>query len=184
MWNGSLILDFLIFCRKVKWNLIFNVRIYFGYRNLLAFLCFQLHFVRRCGFANDIFYIEVGRSAVTGDGEFWMAVEDNNIALNMYDVITTAMRNSKSNKDEVGPRQRMRSSSANEASKPISVLQRRHMGHQKLHGFSPLGKLRDSPDPFLSFFFCFLRTRARMWVMGHYPNVTYRPFIEMCFSRV
>jgi len=68
-----------------------------------------------------------------------MAVEDNNIALNMYDVITTAMRNSKSNKDEVGPRQRTRSSSANEASKPISVLQRRHTG-QKLHGFSPLGK--------------------------------------------
>ncbi|XP_018300492.1 uncharacterized protein chico isoform X3 [Mycetomoellerius zeteki] len=98
----------------------------------------SLNYIRRCGFANDIFYIEVGRSAVTGDGEFWMAVEDNNIALNMYDVITTAMRNSKSNKDEVGPRQRTRSSSANEASKPISVLQRRHTG-QKLHGFSPLG---------------------------------------------
>ncbi|XP_071558302.1 uncharacterized protein Chico isoform X4 [Temnothorax nylanderi] len=98
----------------------------------------SLNYIRRCGFANDIFYIEVGRSAVTGDGEFWMAVEDNNIALNMYDVITTAMRNSKSNKDEVGPRQRTRSSSANEASKPISVLTRRHTG-QKLHGFSPLG---------------------------------------------
>ncbi|XP_012531445.1 insulin receptor substrate 1 isoform X4 [Monomorium pharaonis] len=98
----------------------------------------SLNYIRRCGFANDIFYIEVGRSAVTGDGEFWMAVEDNNIALNMYDVITTAMRNSKSNKDEVAPRQRTRSSSANEASKPISVLQRRHTG-QKLHGFSPLG---------------------------------------------
>ncbi|XP_012531442.1 insulin receptor substrate 1 isoform X1 [Monomorium pharaonis] len=97
----------------------------------------SLNYIRRCGFANDIFYIEVGRSAVTGDGEFWMAVEDNNIALNMYDVITTAMRNSKSNKDEVAPRQRTRSSSANEASKPISVLQRRHTG-QKLHGFSPL----------------------------------------------
>lgn len=120
---------------------------------------FQLHFVRRCGFANDIFYIEVGRSAVTGDGEFWMAVEDNNIALNMYDVITTAMRNSKSNKDEVGPRQRMRSSSANEASKPISVLQRRHTG-QKLHSFSPLGKLQslrlDCFFLFSFFFFYFL----------------------------
>ncbi|XP_025988157.2 flocculation protein FLO11 isoform X3 [Solenopsis invicta] len=97
----------------------------------------SLNYIRRCGFADDIFYIEVGRSAVTGDGEFWMAVEDNNIALNMYDVITTAMKNSKSNKDEVAPRQRTRSSSANEASKPISVLQRRHTG-QKLHGFSPL----------------------------------------------
>lgn len=99
----------------------------------------QLNYIRRCGFADDIFYIEVGRSAVTGDGEFWMAVEDNNIALNMYDVITTAMRNSKSIKDEVGPRQRTRSSSANEASKPISVLQRRYTS-QKLHGFPPLGK--------------------------------------------
>lgn len=94
--------------------------------------------MRRCGFADDIFYIEVGRSAITGDGEFWMAVEDNNIALNINDVITTAMRNSKINKEE-GPRQRLRSSSANEASKPISVLQRRHTG-QKLPGFSPLGK--------------------------------------------
>ncbi|XP_012234673.1 insulin receptor substrate 1 isoform X2 [Linepithema humile] len=97
----------------------------------------SLNYIRRCGFADDIFYIEVGRSAVTGDGEFWMAVEDNNIALNMYDVITTAMRNSKSSKDEVGPRPRTRSSSANEASKPISVLQRRYTS-QKLQGFPPL----------------------------------------------
>ncbi|XP_050458622.1 insulin receptor substrate 1 isoform X3 [Cataglyphis hispanica] len=130
----------------------------------------SLNYIRRCGFADDIFYIEVGRSAVTGDGEFWMAVEDNNIALNMNDVITTAMKTSKTrwklrllenkdkdnkdkdnkdkdnkdkenkekdnkekdNKDkdkdnEMEPRQR--SSSANEASKPISVLQRRHTGN-------------------------------------------------------
>lgn len=90
---------------------------------------------------NEIFYIEVGRSAVTGHGEFFMAVEDNNIALNMFDVIMTAMQKSKSKKDEVAPRQRMRSSSANESSKPISVLQRRNTG-QKLHNFSPLGKLQ------------------------------------------
>lgn len=83
--------------------------------------------------------MEVGRSAVTGGGEFWMEAEDNNIAHNMHDAILNAMSNSNSNKDDVGPRQRMRSSSANEASKPISVLQRRHTG-QKLHGFSPLGK--------------------------------------------
>ncbi|XP_012234674.1 insulin receptor substrate 1 isoform X3 [Linepithema humile] len=101
----------------------------------------SLNYIRRCGFADDIFYIEVGRSAVTGDGEFWMAVEDNNIALNMYDVITTAMRNSKSSKDEVGPRPRTRSSSANEASKPISVLQRRYTS-QKLQGFPPLEEQR------------------------------------------
>lgn len=89
-----------------------------------------------------------------------MAVEDNNIAINMYEVITTAMKNSKSNKDEVAPRQRMRSSSANEASKPISVLQRRHTG-QKLHGFSPLGKL---------IFYRFIRhiIFARTWVTNHF----------------
>jgi len=130
----------------------------------------QLNYIRRCGFANDIFYIEVGRSAVTGDGEFWMAVEDNNIALNMYDVITTAMRNSKSNKDEVGPRQRTRSSSANEASKPISVLQRRHTG-QKLHGFSPLGKLQFSQicSLYISFIHCDL-----------HQDVSYQ-FFSACF---
>ncbi|XP_070151338.1 insulin receptor substrate 1 isoform X2 [Polyergus mexicanus] len=118
----------------------------------------SLNYIRRCGFADDIFYIEVGRSAVTGDGEFWMAVEDNNIALNMNDVITTAMKTSKTrwklrllenknkdnkekdNKDkdnEMEPRQR--SSSANEASKPISVLQRRHTGQKFGYSYSPMG---------------------------------------------
>ncbi|XP_019883278.1 insulin receptor substrate 1 isoform X4 [Camponotus floridanus] len=131
----------------------------------------SLNYIRRCGFADDIFYIEVGRSAVTGDGEFWMAVEDNNIALNMNSVITTAMKTSKTrswklrllennkNKDNKGkdnnkdkdnkdkdnkdkdnemePRQR--SSSANEASKPISVLQQRQTGQKLGYGYSPLG---------------------------------------------
>ncbi|XP_072765713.1 uncharacterized protein Chico isoform X3 [Anoplolepis gracilipes] len=146
----------------------------------------SLNYIRRCGFADDIFYIEVGRSAVTGDGEFWMAVEDNNIALNMNDVITTAMKTSKTrwklkllenkdkdnrdrdnkdkdnkdkdnrdkenkdkdnkdkdNKDkdnEMEPRQR--SSSANEASKPISVLQRRHTGQKFGYGYSPVEEQR------------------------------------------
>ncbi|XP_072765782.1 uncharacterized protein Chico isoform X4 [Anoplolepis gracilipes] len=151
----------------------------------------SLNYIRRCGFADDIFYIEVGRSAVTGDGEFWMAVEDNNIALNMNDVITTAMKTSKTrwklkllenkdkdnrdrdnkdkdnkdkdnrdkenkdkdnkdkdNKDkdnEMEPRQR--SSSANEASKPISVLQRRHTGQKFGYGYSPVGTtVRDRCD--------------------------------------
>ncbi|XP_046837888.1 insulin receptor substrate 1 isoform X5 [Vespa crabro] len=99
---------------------------------------FSLICIRRCGYMERIFYMEVGRSAVTGGGEFWMEAEDNNIAHNMHAAILNAMSNSNTCKDEVGPRQRMRSSSANEASKPISVLQRRHTG-QKLHSFSPLG---------------------------------------------
>ena len=86
-----------------------------------------------------------------------MEAEDNNIAHNMHAAIMNAMSSSRNmsansnacsnvgtgtcagSKDDVGPRQRFRSSSANEASKPISVLQRRHTG-AKLHGFSPLGK--------------------------------------------
>lgn len=103
----------------------------------------QLVSIRRCGFMERIFYMEMGRSAVTGGGEFWMEAEDNNIAHNMHAAILNAMTNSNTSRDEVGPRQRMRSSSANEASKPISVLPRRHTG-QKLLGFSPLGKLQTS----------------------------------------
>ncbi|XP_066589389.1 insulin receptor substrate 1-like isoform X4 [Prorops nasuta] len=99
---------------------------------------FSLICIRRCGYIDRIFYMEVGRSAVTGGGDFWMEAEDSNIAQNMSAAILHAMSNSSSGKDEVGPRQRMRSSSANEASKPICVLQRRHT-NQKLHGFSPLG---------------------------------------------
>ncbi|XP_066589387.1 insulin receptor substrate 1-like isoform X2 [Prorops nasuta] len=98
---------------------------------------FSLICIRRCGYIDRIFYMEVGRSAVTGGGDFWMEAEDSNIAQNMSAAILHAMSNSSSGKDEVGPRQRMRSSSANEASKPICVLQRRHT-NQKLHGFSPL----------------------------------------------
>lgn len=102
---------------------------------------FSLVCIRRCGCMERIFYMEVGRSAVTGNGEFWMEAEDSNIAHNMHAAILNVMSKSNSNKDEVGPRQRMRSSSANEASKPISVLQRRHTG-QKLHSFSPLEEQR------------------------------------------
>lgn len=145
------------------------------------FFLLQLNYIRRCGFANDIFYIEVGRSAVTGDGDFWMAVEDNNIALNMNDVITTAMRNSTSTKDEVAPRQRMRSSSANEASKPISVLQRRHTG-QKLHGFSPLGKL--SFSQICSLYILFIHCDLHQDVSYQFFQSVFVLFIEMWFSHM
>ncbi|XP_033231449.1 insulin receptor substrate 1-like isoform X5 [Belonocnema kinseyi] len=120
---------------------------------------FPLVSIRRCGFMDRIFYMEMGRSAVTGGGEFWMEAEDNNIAHNMHAAILNAMTNSNANRDEVGPRQRMRSSSANEASKPISVLPRRHTG-QKLLGFSPLGTSgRERCDS--------LPSRARTTSEGH-----------------
>ncbi|XP_017877175.1 insulin receptor substrate 1-B isoform X1 [Ceratina calcarata] len=107
---------------------------------------FPLICIRRCGYMDRIFYMEVGRSAVTGGGELWMEAEDNNIAHNMHAAIMNAMSNSSSNsnKDDVGPRQRMRSSSATEASKPIFVLQHRHAG-QKFHN-SPLEEHRTQEE--------------------------------------
>ncbi|XP_043262873.1 insulin receptor substrate 1 isoform X6 [Colletes gigas] len=99
---------------------------------------FPLNCIRRCGHMSRIFYMEVGRSAITGGGELWMEAEDSNITHNMHAAIMNAMSNSSNSKDDVEPRQRKRSSSATEASKPIFVLQRRHAG-PKFHNFSPLG---------------------------------------------
>ncbi|XP_061940086.1 insulin receptor substrate 1 isoform X2 [Apis cerana] len=91
---------------------------------------FPLICIRRCGYMDRIFYMEVGRSAVTGGGELWMEAEDNNIAHNMHAAIMNSMSNSSSSKDDVGPRQRVRSSSATEASKPIFVLPHRYTGQR------------------------------------------------------
>ncbi|XP_053999065.1 insulin receptor substrate 1 isoform X4 [Hylaeus anthracinus] len=102
---------------------------------------FPLNCIRRCGHMGRIFYMEVGRSAITGGGELWMEAEDSNITSNMHAAIMNAMSNSSSSKDDVEPRQRMRSCSATEASKPIFVLPRRHAG-QKFHNFSPLEEHR------------------------------------------
>ncbi|XP_029048601.1 insulin receptor substrate 1 isoform X2 [Osmia bicornis bicornis] len=102
---------------------------------------FPLICIRRCGYMDRIFYMEVGRSAVTGGGELWMEAEDNNIAHNMHAAIMNAMSNSNSSKDDVDPRQRRHSFSPFETSKPIFVSQRRHTG-QKFHNFSPLEEHR------------------------------------------
>ncbi|XP_017877178.1 insulin receptor substrate 1 isoform X3 [Ceratina calcarata] len=129
---------------------------------------FPLICIRRCGYMDRIFYMEVGRSAVTGGGELWMEAEDNNIAHNMHAAIMNAMSNSSSNsnKDDVGPRQRMRSSSATEASKPIFVLQHRHAG-QKFHN-SPLGANgRDRCDS--------LPSRARTTSESHPSSILSHP---------
>lgn len=47
----------------------------------------QLVSIRRCGRSDCFFYMEVGRSSCTGEGELWMQTEDNNIADNMYAAI-------------------------------------------------------------------------------------------------
>ncbi|KAK1122111.1 hypothetical protein K0M31_009950 [Melipona bicolor] len=97
-----------------------------------SFLDFPLTRIRRCGYMERIFYMEVGRSAVTGGGELWMEAEDSNIANNMHDAIMNSMSNS-------GPRERVHSSSAADAS--VS----RHTG-SRFHN-SPLGtNVRDRCD--------------------------------------
>ncbi|XP_061515749.1 insulin receptor substrate 1 isoform X6 [Anopheles gambiae] len=93
---------------------------------------FLLASVRRCGHSQRYFYLEVGRSSKTGAGEIWMEVQDSIIAQNMY---TTIMKSAKSKDDNLGPMIRIRSSSANAASKPTSMLFRRqtHTGQKPIN---------------------------------------------------
>ncbi|XP_076679108.1 insulin receptor substrate 1 chico isoform X5 [Andrena cerasifolii] len=127
---------------------------------------FPLSCIRRCGHMERIFYMEVGRSAVTGGGELWMEAEDSTITHNMHLAIMNTMSGSGNNKDDVGPRQRKRSSSATESSKPIFLMQRR--AGQKFHNFSPLGANgRDRCDS--------LPSRARATSESHPTSVLSHP---------
>ncbi|XP_061445077.1 insulin receptor substrate 1-like [Rhineura floridana] len=84
----------------------------------VAAVVLQLLNVRRCGHSENYFFMEVGRSAVTGPGELWMQVEDLVVAQNMHETILEAM---KALSDEF----RVRSKSESLASTPISVPPRR-----------------------------------------------------------
>uniref|UniRef100_A0A8C5KT98 Insulin receptor substrate 1 n=1 Tax=Jaculus jaculus TaxID=51337 RepID=A0A8C5KT98_JACJA len=86
-----------------------------------AAVVLQLMNIRRCGHSENFFFIEVGRSAVTGPGEFWMQVDDSVVAQNMHETILEAMR---AMSDEFRPRSKSQSSS--NCSNPISVPLRRH----------------------------------------------------------
>nr|XP_033814959.1 insulin receptor substrate 1 [Geotrypetes seraphini] len=86
-----------------------------------AAVALQLMNIRRCGHSENFFFIEVGRSAVTGPGEFWMQVDDSVVAQNMHETILEAM---KAMSDEFRPRSKSQSSS--NCSNPISVPLRRH----------------------------------------------------------
>ncbi|XP_026549192.1 insulin receptor substrate 1-like [Notechis scutatus] len=57
-----------------------------------AVVVLQLLNIRRCGHAENYFFMEVGRSAVTGPGELWMQVEDLVVAQNMHETILEAMK--------------------------------------------------------------------------------------------
>uniref|UniRef100_A0ABM5EJP4 Insulin receptor substrate 1-like isoform X2 n=1 Tax=Pogona vitticeps TaxID=103695 RepID=A0ABM5EJP4_9SAUR len=74
----------------------------------------QLLNVRRCGHSENYFFMEVGRSAVTGPGELWMQVEDLVVAQNMHETILEAMR-------ALSEDVRLRSKSQSLASTPIAV---------------------------------------------------------------
>ncbi|XP_061659019.1 insulin receptor substrate 1 [Syngnathoides biaculeatus] len=93
----------------------------------VAAVVLQLMNVRRCGHSENFFFIEVGRSAVTGPGEFWMQVDDSVVAQNMHETLLEAM---KALSEEF--RQRSKSQSVGTscgggtASNPISVPSRRH----------------------------------------------------------
>ncbi|XP_072557864.1 insulin receptor substrate 1-B [Paramormyrops kingsleyae] len=85
-----------------------------------AAVVLQLMNIRRCGHSENFFFIEVGRSAVTGSGEFWMQVDDSVVAQNMHETILEAM---KAMSEEFRPRSKSQSSNC---SNPISVPLRRH----------------------------------------------------------
>lgn len=72
--------------------------------------------IRRCGHTNCQFFMEMGRGTMTGAGELWMDLEEAAVAHNVHGAIIEAMRNSA--KEDLGPRPRTRSSSANEQNRP------------------------------------------------------------------
>ncbi|KAJ8338178.1 hypothetical protein SKAU_G00371440 [Synaphobranchus kaupii] len=92
-----------------------------------AAVVLQLMNVRRCGHSENFFFVEVGRSAVTGPGEFWMQVEDSVVAQNMHETLLEAM---KALSEEFRQRSKSQSNATAgggaTASNPISVPSRRH----------------------------------------------------------
>ncbi|XP_022224191.1 insulin receptor substrate 1 isoform X2 [Drosophila obscura] len=94
--------------------------------------------IRRCGHASPqcIFYMELGRQSVLGCGELWMETDNAAVATNMHNIILSAMSaKTETNMNFLNVYQgrpdishepmRKRSSSANESSKPMNVIQNR-----------------------------------------------------------
>ncbi|KAM6177868.1 insulin receptor substrate 2 isoform 1-T1 [Rhynchocyon petersi] len=90
----------------------------------------QLMNIRRCGHSDSFFFIEVGRSAVTGPGELWMQADDSVVAQNIHETILEAMKALKE-LFEFRPRSKSQSSGSS-STHPISVPgARRH--HHLIH---------------------------------------------------
>ncbi|KPP56179.1 hypothetical protein Z043_126250, partial [Scleropages formosus] len=90
-----------------------------------AAVVLQLMNVRRCGHSENFFFVEVGRSAITGPGEFWMQVEDSVVAQNMHETLLEAM---KALSEEFRQRSKSQSAAAGggaATSTPIGVPSRR-----------------------------------------------------------
>ncbi|XP_010618295.1 insulin receptor substrate 2, partial [Fukomys damarensis] len=79
----------------------------------------QLMNIRRCGHSDSFFFIEVGRSAVTGPGELWMQADDSVVAQNIHETILEAMKALKE-LFEFRPRSKSQSSGSS-ATHPISA---------------------------------------------------------------
>ncbi|XP_029314464.1 LOW QUALITY PROTEIN: insulin receptor substrate 2 [Cottoperca gobio] len=90
----------------------------------VASVVLQLMNIRRCGHSDSFFFIEVGRSAATGPGEFWMQADDSVVAQNIHETILEAMKAMKE-LSEFRPRSKSQSSGTN----PISVPSRRHLNN-------------------------------------------------------
>ncbi|XP_054978048.1 insulin receptor substrate 4 isoform X2 [Sorex araneus] len=58
----------------------------------VASVVVQLLSIRRCGHTEQYFFLEVGRSTVTGPGELWMQVDDRVVARNMHELFLLKMR--------------------------------------------------------------------------------------------
>ncbi|XP_059541084.1 insulin receptor substrate 2 isoform X1 [Myotis daubentonii] len=87
----------------------------------------QLMNIRRCGHSDSFFFIEVGRSAVTGPGELWMQADDSVVAQNIHETILEAMKALKE-LFEFRPRSKSQSSGSS-ATHPISVPGARRHHH-------------------------------------------------------
>ncbi|XP_025118365.1 insulin receptor substrate 2 isoform X1 [Bubalus bubalis] len=87
----------------------------------------QLMSIRRCGHSDSFFFIEVGRSAVTGPGELWMQADDSVVAQNIHETILEAMKALKE-LFEFRPRSKSQSSGSS-ATHPISVPGARRHHH-------------------------------------------------------
>lgn len=99
-------------------------------------MVFHLTNVRSCGSLKNYFFLEIGRSSTLGPGGLWMETEDSNIASNIHSTINHLFFNSHNNQ-ELGPKDRKRSSSATESSKPNNTTYRKqNFSLSKSHGIS------------------------------------------------